>query len=88
MTTKSFKSAIDRELSGLDYYSITTVFAKELYLEEGMKPRKTLCAIVFTGKKTFPYMVFYNYQTMKNEVKAVLCETLEKAYEQALSTIR
>lgn len=87
MTTKSFKSAIDRELSGLNYYSITNMFQNELYLCEGMKPRKTLCAIVFTDEGTFPYKVFYNYQTMKNEVKDVLCETLEEAHERALNLL-
>ena len=88
MTTKSFKSAIDRELSGLDYYSITDLFQKESYIRKDMKPSKTLCAIVFTGEETFPYRVFYNFaRTMKNSVNDTWCETLDKAYEQALNLL-
>lgn len=89
MTTKSFKSAIDQQLKGLDYYSITTLFQKEEYLGEGMKPSKTLCAIVFTGEETFLYKVFYNYaKTMKGNVHDCWCETLDKAYERALYLLR
>lgn len=88
MTTKSFKSAIERELKGLDYYYIEAVFQKELYLREGKKPSNTFSAIVFTGDEKFPYKVFYNFTTMTNKVREVWCETLDEAYERALNLLK